>query len=426
MRTIPFREVWNRTIRKWGRDPKAEVDSDDTMGIMEHINARTEFICEVWRWPLWELTEERAFREVWNINHQYLRVSVLDGKPDEVFYIPNVTYYRVLSTALADPPVGTLPTDTTYWEVINPVDTFISYDQRCKRAIGMVYGVYGSNPRVPTGSNCRQLRFQPSPKGIDVIQPGGPTVFVTYKMPVPVYTMIPWVNKNYSKGDVVFDPTVSECFQALTDTNSIPSVTTDWRRVPFPRDWANYVSEGAYADSLLEYDQADQADAQVRMLLSQAASGRADTYLQGKVDVLAAQGQKFKWNFCRSSNCCETLPWSGGTVSELTDVCDDELGWIYPTTFPKPQVVWQYHPEMKSLRRQDPVDLALEPTLDEMPTRVLMPGSIVQIVIFDTNNVRTLMQFQLIAGSADPTDPGQVQPLDYNAVSNNKHWEQLG
>ena len=36
----------------------------------------------------------------------------------------------------------------------------------------------------------------------------------------------------------------------------------------------------------------------------------------------------------------------------------------------------------------------------------------------------TIHSFVLVAGAADPEDPtGQVAPLDYNAGSNNKHWE---
>src|SRR4030095_5280321 len=106
--------------------------------LVGHINERVRKICKAWRGPEWELTEERAFRQVWNSNHQYLRQSPVDGKPDEVFYIPTGMYYQVRKEAVADPPVGIPPTNTLYFLVLSYVDSFIAYDQGCRRSIGFV------------------------------------------------------------------------------------------------------------------------------------------------------------------------------------------------------------------------------------------------------------------------------------------------
>ena len=75
-------------------------------------------------------------------------MNPLNGNPDAVLYLPNTTYYVVLQCALMDPPVGTLPTNTTYWQVLTPVDSYIEYDQPCKRSIGVVSGVYKEDPRL--------------------------------------------------------------------------------------------------------------------------------------------------------------------------------------------------------------------------------------------------------------------------------------
>jgi hypothetical protein len=57
--------------------------------------------------------------------------------------------------------------------------------------------------------------------------------------------------------------------------------------------------------------------------------------------------------------------------------------------------------------------------LDAVPTESLALGARYDFPLNEVINT-----FVLKAGAADPTDPtGQVAPLDYNASSNNKHWE---
>lgn len=422
MRTVPFRSVFDRVVQMHGRDPKLKIKPSMREGLVAHINERARTICQVWRWPQWELTEERGFRQIWNATHQYLRASLVDGLPDEVLYLPNMTYYRVDPDAGADPPVGIPPTaspiTSARWILIDPVDTFIEYDQTCRRSIGMVLGVYSRNPRVPTGSACGGLRFQPSERGVDIPNPGNPTVFLHYKMPVPKYTMLPYVpGKTYSKGTTVFDPTVGECFQALVDTANLPSNTSVWRRVPFPEEWFTYVTQGAFADSLMEFDQGGNEDLQAKAALAMQANSKADMLLDVEVDTLSMQGQKLQWNFATPLNgCCESAPWTGGTVTTLTEECQDELGWVYPTAVAVPQIVWQYRPEISAL-------LGTPHTLQALSTRLWLPGSRVEIEI-PVSGVRTIQTWVLIAGPADPDDPGEVSPSDHDATTNNKHWEQ--
>jgi hypothetical protein len=286
------------------------LSSDLSNALVDHINDRVATICQGWLWPEWVITEERAFRPVWGSTEQYLRVSLTDGLPDEVFYLGDAYvvggdfgtgygYYRVLADAPSDPAVGLVPTDTNYWEAIDPVDTFIAYDQRDRRAIGMVLNVYGSNPRVPTGSMNGSRKFFPSEKGIDV-PGGGSTVFVTHKMPVPEYTMTPYVvGKSYVRGDVVFNPATGECYQATTTTVVVPTNFDDWNFIPFLSAWQDYVTKGAFADSLMEFDQGGNGELQAKMVLNQYWNQSADDALQSEVDALTVQGQRLTWNFCR-------------------------------------------------------------------------------------------------------------------------------
>src|SRR5512144_568144 len=105
MRTRKFQRVFDRIVRLHGRDPNAEIGHDMAQSLVEHINVRVREVWEAWRWPEWERTEERAFRTVWNDSRQFVRVGA-DGNPDEIYYIPNQTYYRVIASIGADPPIG--------------------------------------------------------------------------------------------------------------------------------------------------------------------------------------------------------------------------------------------------------------------------------------------------------------------------------
>jgi hypothetical protein len=311
MRTTPFKTVFDKVVRLHGRDPRQPISSD--LANVDHINDRVATICQGWLWPEWVVTEERAFRPVWGSTEQYLKASLTDGLPDEVFYLgaayvangdfgTGYGYYRVKSGAMIDPPVGTVPTNATYWEVLDPVDSFIAYDQRDRRAIGMVLDVFGANPRVPTGSNSGRRKFMPSERGIDV-PGGGTTVFITQKMPVPAYTMTPYVvGKTYARADVVFDPSTGNCFQAVRSTSIAPvdvTTTDDWNLVPFLAVWQDYVTKGAFADSLMEFDQGGNGELQAKMVLNQYWNQQADDALQQEVDALTVQGQRLTWNFCR-------------------------------------------------------------------------------------------------------------------------------
>lgn len=179
-----------------------------------------------------------------------------------------------------------------------------------------------------------------------------------------------------------------------------------------------YVTQGAFADSLLEIDQSGNGDAQVKLALSQAAGIKADDLLQVEVDALSTQGQRLTWNFCRRlDTCCESQPWSGGSVTELTDACEDEFGWIYPTPVDTPMVSWRFYNEIVSV---DGASLSLI----EVPTSFLIAGSIAEFVIGPSGS-RVRHTWQLLTGAGDITDPGQKRPLDYDAVNNNKHWERI-
>jgi hypothetical protein len=338
MRTVPFKTVVDAVVRLHGIDPRGDVPSDLLNAVVDHANARVETALLAWDWQEWNRTEERAYRQTWNAATQFKRVNG-DGVPDEFFYIPNMTYYTVLSTAVSDPPIGTLPTNTTYFAVLDPIDTYLQYDQPCKRSIGQVLGIYSANPRTNCCNNGSCYKYHPSEFGVDICSGRGPTVFVWYQMPTPRYSMTPYlVGKTYNRGDVVFDPITGECYQALSTTTLAPA-SGPWNRVPFLQKWFNFVRFGAFADSLGEIDRSGTLDPNVQIAAGQNAEAKAMNALQQQIDSMVMQGQKLRWNFKGCGRYwCESLPWNGsGTVTTLTDECQADAGWVYP---PEPGTVF--------------------------------------------------------------------------------------
>jgi len=113
-----------------------------------------------------------------------------NGKPDEVFYVPNVAthslqdaaYYRVKEDAVGDPPMGTVPTDTDFWGKMDSVDTYVAFDQICRRRIGEVLEVFADNPAVV--KQPRPLVHRPTENGIQIYDASGfLTVFVALPYP---------------------------------------------------------------------------------------------------------------------------------------------------------------------------------------------------------------------------------------------------
>jgi hypothetical protein len=332
--------VYEAIVRRHGMDPRGDAITQDTANaITEHINNRIQMGFSYWPFPDLTVTEERAYRTVWNATNQFYR-------GDDVFFIPNATYYHVLDNLITDPIPGTPPstqsgldgtwtTNSAYFEILSPVDTYVAYDQTCKHSIGQALGVYSRNPRLNSANGCccqdMCLPFRPSEKGIDVYYAQGPTVFVHFMLPPPTFSMTPWLaNKAYNRGDRALY-TDGNCYRSITDANTQSPNTTYWALEPFPDVLALYVKAGAYADSLRETI-SDGVDDATRMARMAAATAEAERQIQGAIDTLSAQGQLFYYTSARRypPGVIVTQPWTGATVSELTDKCEQDWTFLPP------------------------------------------------------------------------------------------------
>ncbi len=411
-------------IRLHGLNPTTMKSYDAVRSIDEHANSRVEQICLAWPWPEWTVTEERAYRQVYRDDIQYFRTNS-SGVPDEVYFLPNATYYRINPDATIDPPVGTSPTDPStqsFWVQLTQVDPYIEYDQPYKRSIGEILGVYSVDPRtVGCCAGPWMLKYHPSEKGIDVCG-GSSTVFILYQMPVPTYSMRPWIGGvPNNAGDVVISTVTSECYQAITYVLDSPENSPQsWVRVPFLSKWFDFVRWGAFADSLGEIDQGNSIDPNIRAASAANAENQAMQSLQAAIDSLTMQGQKLQWNFNRQRYWCESCPWTGGQVTTLTDAKENDKGFVFPTPGTQPGPTDEYHPEIKSIDGDTP-------SLVSAPTILRSINSLIKIVITEAPSVSNIPEQQvwiLTAGTAQVGNPGEKNPLDYNPL-NPKFWRRM-
>ncbi len=308
-----------------GIDPEIDLNNDHAAAWTGFINRYVRQGWEAWNFPELDITEERAFRTIWNSSKQFLRIGT-NGQPDELFYIPSLIaglnpYYVVLKTAPSDPSVGTLPTNTTYFQSLTPVDKYISYDQDCRRSIGRVFNVYPFNPRLHGWNGKNRISWHPSEKGLDVHYTGY-TVFVRFQIPPSVFTSKQYSSTTtYNKGDIAYDTTTGDVYRALVTTTNNPPGSSSWMVVPMPYTlqlYAIYAAASCASEDVYQQQQL--------MAKAEQALGR-------EVDKLIEQGQRlptYRLGFHRYRHRSEwaeqTCSTTSTPVTTLTDVCQDPWG----------------------------------------------------------------------------------------------------
>lgn len=297
MRTVNFRDdVVYPIAHLLGLDPTSvDFQNEHARKMVAALNSNVRYGWEFWQWPELNLTEERAFRRVWYADEQYVR-SNADSAPDELYYIPNSTYYRVKASAVSDPAIGTLPTDTTYFDAIDAtaLDKYVAYDQPGKRAIGRVFSIYNTSPRLTVPALGWSHR--PSELGIDVSWIAGPTVWLKYQVRPSLFSATPWdANTAYAAGQTVYDPASGNCYRArVANTNVAVTVTATWALQEFPYALSEYATQATAADVADDAQQASIWRAQAR------------EFLYREIDKLFEQGQRYFYDI--SGGRCNRVP----------------------------------------------------------------------------------------------------------------------
>lgn len=278
MREVNFvREVVYGVAHLLDIDPTEDFLRDQARSYVAAITdkVREGWSVDEWTWPEFELTEERAFRQVW---YDDLTYSAGLGERSELYYPPNQTYYRITGA----PPAGTLPTDSDYFEVILPLDRHIAYEQYGKQAIDKFIAVHRFDPR--TNRRPDQLDLSLSGAGVGLGFCTGPTVWVTYIPRPPEFTTETYsAGRAYRRGQLVLSLESGDCYRALRRSKGQPLTLAHlWLKQQFPYVLSQFVKYEAAAslcgDALARADFRTQAkeaiEQEILKVQDQAPKGR--------------------------------------------------------------------------------------------------------------------------------------------------------
>lgn len=109
-------------------------------------------------------------------------------------------------------------------------------------------------------------------------------------------------------------------------------------------------------------------------------------------------------------------------MNELTDVCEANDGFVYPVPPPEaPGCDSSFHYEIVAILTADGT-----PSLEGLNTTSrAITCTLIRIVI-EVDDSDEAQSWRLEAGPADVDDAGQVAPSDYDATTNDKHWQKVG
>lgn len=417
-----------------GLDPAAPVPHNLYQAIPRNLNKELRAAWTYWEWPYIEYCDERAFQRIWNDYEQF----VADEK---VICIRDMAYYQALDT----PPIGTPPTDPAYWEPLVDYGSYIPFQQICRRPMGMVIGVYPSDPRAK-GCSCQcGSYYRPLANGIEVLGGHGPTVFVKYQVPVPRFTLTPYApGRNYSTGNILYESNIGECFIAIVPSVGVaPPNPTAWLQLQFPDFLEDYVVAATYGACIKETSQGvgeDPESQKMRFALAKDAKADADDALESEIHKLVAMGQRYHYApWSAGSGRCFVRPPPGVCLSEpfdptggslppelqppvttLSEICETDA--TIPVPHPTAKVRWEYRHKLVALLTADGT-----PSLAGIPTKGIYElGSLLLIVIMPRPGTpEQAQEWRFEPEAADPADPGEVAPDDYDPAFNNVHWERV-
>lgn len=108
-------------------------------------------------------------------------------------------------------------------------------------------------------------------------------------------------------------------------------------------------------------------------------------------------------------------------MNELTDVCEEGAGWVYPGPPIPDGCDTNYHDEIVAI-----LTIGGTPSLEGLSTAARAITCTLITIAIEVDGAPEAQQWRLDAGPADVGDPGQVAPADYNLTTNNKRWVKVG
>jgi len=206
-------------------------------------------MAEAWElcwWPLFMLTEERAFRDAWDIGTTY-------SENDEV-YREDADGNREYYISLADANLANAPeSSTSDWSVLTNYDHSIPWNHAGQTRIGTPKAVWTKDPSIY--ADAMRCPFKVNAAGILVPPMGLPkrTVFIEFRLPAPVLSY----DKNaatrpYKAGEACYGEATLDSYLCLCDnTGTALTDTATWERQTIPAFLLQAVSLLAAADEWL-------------------------------------------------------------------------------------------------------------------------------------------------------------------------------
>jgi hypothetical protein len=268
MITASFKSVLWKAARLLGLDPATYLLDATAQTLGDYINQAVAVGWRHYTWPDTVRIEERFYRPVYAEATSYvIGDEVAYTAPDDEAPV----YYSCILASTSN-----LPTDTTYWEELDPLDAYIERAQAGLSVIDHLLEAFDEDPRVtPSAAPQRWSEYN----GRLQFGPGSvpASVWLRFTVAPPQFTTTPWdAATAYVEDDLVYVAATGECYVALqSGTGQNPTTETDyWTRVEFPQFLADYSARMAFAESLTEDGQNARGDRE---------TGRAWDLLDGQM-----------------------------------------------------------------------------------------------------------------------------------------------
>lgn len=249
MRTVTFQSVLWWVASMMGLDPKKNLQGNQAEAITRYINSRVREGWESFDFASLRATEERAFHDDYSAITNYL-------SGDIVWDPSSREYYKSIQSG-----INQSLSNNSYWIPYVNEKFSISYLQTGKTPIGIINGIFYSDPRK--GENPREYLFLLESDDFFVIEPTiEKTVFLDFQIRTSEFSSEMWMpNIIYKKGSIQYSPNTGECHESLQDNNQNHQVTETawWKKIPMPYVLSEFVKIAAYSDALREDGQTDKS-----------------------------------------------------------------------------------------------------------------------------------------------------------------------
>ncbi len=254
------------------------LDPDKAYEILAFMDDRLQEGWEIYDFVETTAVEQRAFRADFDPEICY--------PEGEIVWDPGTQqYYQSLAQTIGGPL-----SNTSVWQA-NPSTVsprWIPYWQDGHTPIGVCYGAWSKNPYED--ANRLRIDFDVTSRGLEFTRHTSlASVWLVFRIPYPGIGRAEWESSAiYNQGDSVIDGMDSYICLSDNTLGKQPSTSSDyWTRFRIPYCMARFVTQAAFADTLVVEGQNEKAPAEL---------GKAYAYLQAAYDQQELQqGQLERW-----------------------------------------------------------------------------------------------------------------------------------